>query len=409
MSETAKFTVLIPFLGALTALGPLSNDLYVPSMTLVAEGLDAAGGSAQLTMSSLLLGFALGCLIYGPLSDRWGRKPMLCLGLSIYVAGSILSALATDLETLVGWRFVQGAGASAGMVLARAIILDRWVGEQASRALSWVAMFTFLTPVIAPLAGGYIASFGQWMTVFWTQAAAGLVCLAVTLAMLPRARRGTAASVLDSVKAYAVIVRDPPALGYMACVGFGFVGIVAFVTNSAFVFIEYFGLEAYQYGFCFSFVMLGGSLGAYANSRLVARLGMSRMLGFGTLILASGGTLALIAELATGSLVAILLPCLLYIFGVGFVYANSMARTLSRFRENSGAASALFGVNQFLIGAVVAAALSVSDAMTPLPLVATMAFAGIGCAAVWWGWLSRADAFAGRRDARPGAPPAKGS
>jgi len=388
-SGQAKFTILIPFLGALTALGPLSNDLYVPSLTLVASGLGVTGGLAQLTMSSLLLGFSLGCLIYGPLSDRYGRKPLLCLGLTVFVVGGALSALSTDLGGLVTSRFVQGMGASSGMVLARAIILDRWTGAQASRALSWVAMFTFLTPVIAPLIGGYVASLGHWPTVFWLQAGAGALCLAVTLSMLPRVHRAASMSLIESVRAYGLIVRDTSALGYMACIGFGFIGVVAFVSNSSFVFIEYFGLEPYQYGFCFSFVMLGGSAGAFANSRFVHRLGISRMLGFGTMTLAAGGTIALLAGLMDTGLLPILLACLLYVFGIGFVFANAMARTLSRFRENTGAASAVLGMSQFLIGAIVAAILSLSENPVPLPLVSSMAIAGLGCAAVWWGLLAR--------------------
>ncbi|WP_428101345.1 multidrug effflux MFS transporter [Candidatus Rariloculus sp.] len=389
MSDRAKFTILIPFLGALTALGPLSNDLYVPSLPLVASGLGVTGASVQLTMSSLLLGFALGCLIYGPLSDRHGRKLVLSLGLGIYVISGVLSALSSDLSALVACRFVQGVGASSGMVLARAIILDRWTGEQASRALSWVVMITFLTPVIAPLIGGYVASLGYWPTVFWLQAGAGAACL-LALTKLPRVHRRRPMTPTRPLAAYATILTDRQTLGYLACVGFAFVGLIAFVSNSAFVFTEYFELQPYQYGYCFSFVMAGGSAGAYTNSRLISRHGISKMIGLGTVILASGGTAALLVSATNAGLVATLLSLLLYVYGIGFVFANSMARTMSRFRDMSGAASALFGVNQFLIGSFVAAALSFVTTPTPMPLASTMAFAGIGAAAVWWGWLRRA-------------------
>lgn len=391
MSDRAQFTLLIPFLGALTALGPLSNDLYVPSLPLVATGLGASGGSVQLTMSSLLLGFSLGCLIYGPLSDRYGRKPVLMLGLALYVLAGVLSALSADLGTLVTWRFLQGMGASSGMVLARAIVLDRWTGEQASRAISWIMMITFLTPVIAPLIGGYVASLGYWPSVFWLQAGAGAVCL-LAVAMLPGDRRTKPTTVARALGAYATILKDVQTLGYLACVGLAFVGVIAFVTNSAIVFTGHFGLEPYQFGFCFSFVMAGGSIGSYLNSHLVDRHGISRMIGIGTVILAAGGTAVLIASATDAGLAATLLSLLLYVFGIGFVFANAVARTMSRFRENSGAASALFGVNQFLIGSIVAAALSLVATSTPMPLASAMAFAGLGAAAVWWGWLKRLSA-----------------
>ncbi len=389
-----RFTWIIPFLGLLMTLGPLSNDLYVPSLTLVAAGLDTGGGPVQLTMSSLLLGFAFGSLIYGPLSDRYGRKPILCVGLAVYVAAAVMSAMSATLAGLVLARTLQGLGAAAAMVLTRAIILDRWTGEQASRAMSWVAMFMFLSPVLAPAIGGWVASFGHWPAVFWIQAALGAVCGVVTWLALPRVYKLRETTLANSVRAYAVILRDRQALGYMACTGLGFIGIVAFVSNSAFVFVENFGLTPGQYGLCFSLVMLGASGGAFMNGRLVTRLGISRMISFGTVMLALGGIASVLSASLGGGLLAIVPSVIVYVSGIGFVFANSMARTMSRFRENAGAASSLLGFNQFTIGALVAAALSLSDTPTPVPLGIALAVAGLGCAAVWWGWLRREPAYA---------------
>lgn len=388
----ATFSLLIPFLGSISAIGPLSNDLYVPSLALVSVGLSIDGGAAQLTMSTLLIGFSLGCLLYGPLSDRYGRNPILRLGLVFYTLAAMLAALSTDLTQLVAARALQGFGASSGMVLSRAIILDRWAGEEASRALSWVSIFTFVTPVVAPLIGGYVAGFGHWPAVFWLQAGAGAVLLAATLALPRRAQTGVT-SVLASLRAYGAIVTDRQALGYMLCTGLAFVGVVAFVSNSSFVFTERFGLAPQQYGYSFSFVMLGASCGAYVNSRLVTQLGISRMLGVGSILLASGGLLALVV--ADLGLPLLLAACLLYVFGVGFVFANAVARTMSRFPQSRGAASALFGVNQFLFGGIVAALLSLVEEASAVPLTATMAVAGVGCALVWWGWLGRIPAARG--------------
>lgn len=390
LGAKARFTILIPFLGALAALGPLSNDLYVPSLSLVAAGLGVDGGAVQLTMSALLIGFSLGALIYGPVSDCFGRKPVLLFGLAVYIIAAASSTLADNLAMLVALRVLQGLGAAAGMVLSRAIILDRWRGEEASRALSWVSIFTFLTPVIAPVVGGYVASLGHWPAVFWVHATAGAVCFAVTATMLERLRKGAATSVLAGVRAYAVILKDAQALGYMLCTGTAFIGLIAFVSNSSFVFIEHFGLEPHEYGYCFSFVMLGASIGAFVNGHYVARLGIARMLGFGTSVLAAGGALTLLAVLVDGGLASLLLGIMVYVFGIGFVFANAIARTMSRFPRNTGAASALFGVNQFLIGALVAAGLSLSDEPSPHLLAIAMAAAGAACALVWWLWLRRA-------------------
>lgn len=389
MTAEAKFSWLIPFLGALSALGPLSNDLYVPSLPLVAAGLGADGGLVQLTLSTLLLGLALGALVYGPLSDQYGRKPVLAVGLAVYLVAGLFAAEADSLASLVFWRLWQGLGASSGSVLARAIILDRWRGEQASRALSWMAIVTFLSPVLAPIVGGHIASFGHWPTIFYVHAVTGAVCLLVVLVAVGNTARNESSRLLERIAAYGVILRDRQALGYMACNGLGFVGLVPLITNSSFVFQAGFGLTPFEYGLCFSAIMFGGSCGALTNSRFVARAGISRLIGVGTALIATGGTVALVATLSGGGVLAILLPGIVYMVGVGFTFANAMARTMSRFPDSMGAASAVFGVNQFLVGALVAAGLSTLREPSPLPLALTMGVAGSACAAVWWGWLRR--------------------
>jgi DHA1 family bicyclomycin/chloramphenicol resistance-like MFS transporter len=388
-TDRATFSILIPFLGAIAAIGPLSNDLYVPSMSVVADALGVTGASVQLTMSSVLLGFSLGALIYGPLSDRFGRKNILCLGLEMYALGAFLAALSPSLVLLVAARALQGFAAASGMVLSRAIILDRWRGEEASRALSWVSMFMFFEPVLAPLIGGWIASFDHWPVVFWSQGAAGLICLLVTLLMLPRIQRAETGSVLASLKSYLPIVQDPQALGYMMLTSCGFIGVVAFVTTASVVFVDYFGLEPYLFGIWFSVVMLGGSIGAYINSRYVAELGISRMLGFGAAFIAVGGAAVLVSALAGGGVIGIVVSFMLYMFGIGFVFANSVARTLSRFPRNMGAASSIFGVTQFLLGGIVAALLSRIVEPTPMPMALSVAASGVACGAIWWSWLWR--------------------
>jgi DHA1 family bicyclomycin/chloramphenicol resistance-like MFS transporter len=178
----------------------------------------------------------------------------------------------------------------------------------------------------------------------------------------------------------------------MACTALGFVGVVPLITNSSFVFQNYFGLTPFQYGLCFSLIMLGGSVGAYTNSRIVARLGIGKLIGLGTLSMAAGGTTALLLTLLGAGVLGILLPGVLYMFGVGFTFANSMARTMSRFPGSMGAASAVFGVNQFLVGALVAAGLSLLSEPSPLPLALTTAAAGCACASLWWGWLRKLSA-----------------
>jgi DHA1 family bicyclomycin/chloramphenicol resistance-like MFS transporter len=209
------------------------------------------------------------------------------------------------------------------------------------------------------------------------------------LAALQGTVRDPASHLLKRIAAYGSILRDARAVGYMACIGLGFIGVVPLITNSSFVFQGYFGLTPFAFGVCFSLIMLGGSVGSYLNSRIVARVGIGTLIGVGTSSMAAGGTLALVSTLLDAGVLGILLPGVLYMFGVGFTFANSMARTMTRFPGAMGAASAVFGVNQYLVGALVAAALSTLTEPSPLPLATTTAVGGCACAALWWGWLHR--------------------
>jgi DHA1 family bicyclomycin/chloramphenicol resistance-like MFS transporter len=164
----------------------------------------------------------------------------------------------------------------------------------------------------------------------------------------------------------------------------GFMGVVAFVSTGSFVFVEYFGLSEGQFAACFSLVMFGGSIGAWVNSHYVARLGISRMLGFGASCLGVSGVATLLAALLDLGVAGLVLPLMFFVMGLGFVFANSVARTLSRFPQAMGAASSIFGVNQFLLGGILAAALSRAVEPSPMPMAVTVAVSGISCAAVWW-------------------------
>jgi DHA1 family bicyclomycin/chloramphenicol resistance-like MFS transporter len=202
--------------------------------------------------------------------------------------------------------------------------------------------------------------------------------------MLPRVGSRVAGSVLGSLRSYVPIVRDRQAVGYIMVSATGFMGVVAFVTTGSFVFVEYFGLSEGQFALCFSLVMFGGSIGAWVNSHYVAQLGISRMLGFGASCLGASGIATLVAALLDLGVTGLVVPLMFYVMGLGFVFANSVARTLSRFPSAMGAASSIFGVNQFLLGGILAAVLSRTSEPSPLPLAVTVAVSGIACAAVWW-------------------------
>jgi len=379
---------LIFFLGALTALGPLCNDTYSPFLPLIARSLDALPGQAQLTMSTILLGFAGGQLVYGPLSDRFGRRPLLLLGLIVFMLASIGCAFVLTINQLLFGRFFQGFGAAAGMVLSRAIILDRWRGSQASRVLSMVMVIAFFAPVFAPMLGGWLATFGYWPIVFWMLALVGAMGAIATLILLPRAGIDRSdVSVLGSFLAYGKLLRRSEVVGHIFCSGLAMAGVMIFVTGSPFVFIEYFGLAPHVFGYCFAFVMLGGALGAFLNGRMVVGIGTMKLISFGTGLIAISSFACFVATLMTGNVLGIILPFCGYLLGIGFIVTNLITRTLSLYPDQAGAGAALFGVGQFLMGATAAAALGLLEVQTPLPLSVSIVILGPLCALVWWTWL----------------------
>ena len=394
MSETVKSAsehgavALIVFLGILHALGAWSNDLFAPSLPLAADALGVGYGHIQLNMTALLLGFAAGQMLYGPLSDRFGRRSTLVAGLAIYTSASVLCASAGSLEELVAARTLQGLGGATGMVLVRAIILDRWVGEEASKVLSSVTMIAFLSPAVIPLIGGFLASLGHWPLVFWTHAGLGICLLLGALTLLSGARGARPdVSVASRFRAYADVLKDRRALLLIGCVGIGHGGLLAFVTNSAFVFVTYLGLQPLEYGICFSAVMMGGVAGSLLNRRLVTDLGIPRMMATGAVTMALSGVAAVILNLFFGGIWSSLVPSICYMFGVAFILTNAVAQVLSRFREIAGAAAALVGVSQLLLGAIAAAVLSLNEVPSAMPLAAALAVAGIGSATMGWAWL----------------------
>lgn len=377
----------ILLLGILHSLGSWSNDLFAPSLPLAADGLGVGHGSIQFTMTTVLLGLAAGQFFHGPLSDRFGRRSVLCAGLTIFSLAGMLCASAESLGAMAAGRFLQGLGGAVGMVLARALILDRWTGEEASSMLSSVTVVVFMSPVAAPLLGGYLASLGHWPAVFWLQVALGAALLLSALTMLSNARGARPDVTLASrFLTYREVLRDREVLLAMGCVGLGHAGLLAFVTNSAFVFVTHLGLEPAEYGVCFALAMLGGVAGSLLNRRLVLRLGMFRLLCAGAVIIALAGIAAIVLNVALGGFWSILPPSICYMFGMAIILSNAVAHVVGRYREVAGAASAVLGVSQLLFGALAAAVLSLNEVPSALPLAATLAVAGTGSSALWWVW-----------------------
>lgn len=372
---------LIVLLAALVAFGPLSIDMYLPSLPLIAQDLGAPESQIQLTISVFLAGLCAGMLVYGPLSDRFGRRKLLLGGIALYMLASIGCTLAAKAEQLVFWRILQALGGAGASVLARTIVRDLFPLKDAARVLSLMHLVTMFATLIAPLIGGYLILVSGWRSLFVVlMVFAGLCLLAVAWKIPethPADKRG--ASVAAVFRAYGHIAVQPQALGYILCMGLSFGGMFAFITASPFVYIQYFGVSPQQYAWLFSLNVGGIIVATLLNARLVTRLGPQRLLVFGASIAAlSGLALAILGSSDLGGLTAIVVCLLFYVSVTGMLGANCVASLLARFHKQAGAAAGLAVALQFGLGTAASALVSALHDGSPLPMSLVVGATGIG-------------------------------
>ncbi len=363
---------LVVLLGALTAFAALSIDMYLPGLPQLAAGFGVSGAGAQLTLSSFLLGFGCGQLVYGPLADRLGRRRPLLAGLLIFTFASIGCALAPSLPMLIGMRFLEALGGSAGPTLVRAWVRDLHGKLEGARLLSLIASIMALVPVMAPLIGGQLVVHTGWRAVFWLLAAIGALCFAgAFLAFgesLPSSRRlgGSWATLFWS---YGRLLRDRAFLGYALSGALAFGGLFAYITGSPALFITHYGVKPQYYGFYFGANAAGIILCAWINRRLIGRFGVDRMLTFGLAQGAVAGLLlALTGATGWGGFPGILVPLFGFVASIGFVSANSIAAGLDLFPRQAGMAAAVIGTMQFGAGALLSAILDLARGLSAVPM-----------------------------------------
>lgn len=383
MARLLRFPGWILLMGALTAVGPLSIDMYLPSFPAVAAELSATG-RVELTLASFFTGLALGQLFYGPLSDRFGRKPPLYAGLALYVLASIGAALSLHIGTLIFWRFIQGLGGCAGMVIARAVVRDRCAPQEAARAFSLLILVMGLAPILAPLLGGWLLIFAGWRTIFAVLAIFGTLCLLAVWRQLKEShppRPGTLHP-LRVLRAYAGLLADREFMGYVLASGFAYSGMFAYIAGSPFVLMQLHGISPQHYGWVFG----ANAMGLIAASQLNARLlrhhhDMTVLLRRGLHVAAVAGLfLAALAALDLLTLPPLLGGLFAFIASLGFISPNASAAALAGHGQQAGTASALMGSLQFLLATAAGASMSLWHDGSALPLATVMAL----CAAAAW-------------------------
>jgi DHA1 family bicyclomycin/chloramphenicol resistance-like MFS transporter len=368
-------------LGALTAFGPLSIDMYLPALPTLADTFGASPSRVQLTLSAFFLGFGVGQLVYGPLSDRWGRRPPLLAGIGLYVGASLLCALSSGVTGLIAVRLLQGLGACAGPLTARAVVRDIYERDRAARMLSLLMLVMGAAPLVAPLLGGQLLLAFGWRSLFAVLSGFGVLCfLGAWLSLdetLDEAKRSPT-SALAMIARYGTLLRDRAYVGYTVCSGAAYAGMFAYFAGSPFVFIRLHGVPAQHYGFLFALNVLGLMACAAVNSRLVLPLGADRLLRHGVAAVAvAGGGVLLAAVTGWGGLAGLVIPLLAFMASLSFIGANAMAGALAGFPHMAGTASALAGTIQFGLGALSGAAVSALYDGSAVPMAAVIAACGL--------------------------------
>ena len=370
-------------LGALTAMGPLAIDMYLPALPAIARDLATSAASVQVSLAVYFIGIAVGQAFYGPLSDRWGRKPVLYFGLALFVASSAGCALAADVRTLIVFRFVQALGGCAPLVIPRAVVRDYFDQRGSVRMLSVLMLVMGLAPILAPLIGGQLLVNFGWRSVFWVLAGYGTIWLAIVIPFLPeslRADRRRRQRLGDVLAVYGRLLRDRAYVGYVVSGGLIFSGLLAYIAGSPFVFIELFGVPPERYGLFFGTNAIGIITASQINRWLANHYDASRIVSVVLPVaMIAGAVLLFDAYSGFGGFAGILVPLFCFIACHGFVMPNTTALAMAPHGAVAGSASALLGTLQFVLGATAGTLVGVLGNGTAVPLAAVIA--GCGAAA----------------------------
>lgn len=378
---------LIIVLGTLTAFGPLSIDMYLPGLPAIARDLGAEPALIQLTLTLFFVGMAAGQAFYGPLSDRFGRRPPLLVGCAIYTLASAACALAPTAQVLLVARLAQALGGSAGMVIARSVVRDRYDAHESARVFSLLMLVMGLAPITAPLIGGQVLAFLGWRAIFWVLCGFGVLCLLLVAYALPEslpAERRSGAGLGAALAAYGRLLADQRLVGYALAGGLSSAAMFAYIAGSPFVVIELYGVSPQQFGWVFGANALGLIAASQLNRRLLDSFAGPAIVR-ATLLVSSSAALLLVLAAATGfgGLPGLLVPLFICVASGGLVGPNTTAAALAPHGRAAGSASALLGAISFLIGTGTTALVAALHNGTALPMAAVMAACSLGALAAY--------------------------
>lgn len=375
---------LTALLGLFMSFGPLSIDLYLPSMPAIGRAFAASEPQVQLTLSLYLIGYAFGQVTYGPISDRFGRKPVMITGLLVFCAGSVIGFSAQALEVVIAGRIAQALGASGAMVVTRAVVRDLYEGARAGHQLSSVGVIMSATPIAAPIIGGVLLTLGGWRAGFAFQFVIGALALLLATRYLGETHRPTATPLQVILANYRTVAANPV---FLANLGFGslaYGGLFAWIAGSPFVLQSLHGLTPFQFGLCYAVSCVGYMLGSVVATRLVLRIGLDRTAGVGVTALALASACAMLSVAVDTALpVTLTLSMALFLTGMGIVFPQALAGALMPFPHLAGTASSAIGFANQVIGATITIAVGSTLGATAWPMAIGAALSGTASMAIW--------------------------
>ncbi|MFG2571714.1 multidrug effflux MFS transporter [Streptomyces sp. NPDC048481] len=401
-------------LGGLTATPPLSMDMYLPALPEVTRTLHAPAATVQLTLTACLAGMALGQLVVGPMSDRWGRRRPLLAGLAVYVVATALCALAPTVETLIAFRLLQGLAGAAGIVIARAVVRDLYDGVAMARFFSNLMLVSGVAPVVAPLIGAQILRTTDWRGVFALLTAIGLLLAALVWFRLPEtlpAEGRHAGGTGEALRSMRRLLSDRPFTGYVLTGGFSFAALFAYISASPFVMQEIYGASPQTFGLLFGANSVGLVVAGQINGKiLVGRVRLDRVLagGLATVTLAATALLLMTTGVfGEPGLAPVAAALFVLMSAMGVTLPNAQTLALTRVRHSAGSASALLGTSSFLIGAIATPLVGIAGERSAVPMAVVQVAAALVASACFV-VMCRPWTDAGTPDgARPGPGPSR--
>lgn len=374
-------------LTALVALGQISTSIYTPSMPSLIDALGATQKQVGASMSSFLFGFAFGQLVFGPLADRWGRRPMLLIGLAAYLVTSIACALAPSIEALIAGRFVQGLAACSGPVLARAVVRDVYGPLRSAKAMAYIGAALAISPAVAPIIGGLLQEAFGWRAAFWFLAVVGAVLIAAAAALLAETRppRGPPGRGIAALLAgYRTLLASRHYVGCTLAVAFVFSGLMAFAVAAPFVFIDRLGLSPAAFGALAVFTVSGYLAGSVGAGRLAGRLGVDRLMIAGLVLCVFGAAaMAAIGVAGVITVAAIVAPMAVFAAGLGIVLPAGIAAAMAPHPTIAGTASALLGFIQMVVAGAATVVVGALPHASQVPMALVIACGAAAAAAAY--------------------------